>query len=453
MNRGRIRVDKYSASSSHGLGIELGCIFVLCGSPILLGFQGVYPVAAAILAVFLLAWRADVFRTLYLCIGFGMCLAWWGSQGAVAYLGVVDLSESALTYAVLFGWVLCGALAIGSSFTRSLQRRTGSSGGVIVHPGIHLALLLIAIGLLLVRLSSGIPLLQGNESRLAEVADSSPLLGIGVGAFSISSAVCCSPARGSLRAILSVLQVLLILLVLGTASRLLIVVVLLCVLLNSRSSISRFLGIREVWVTATSVVLGVVISKFVFDIRSSASNAESESVRISNVGGVGGWLNNVFGSSFYWASRNGLTVADLTLNGDLKPPGGFTFGSLLKALRVLPKGTPEPERWLTVALGFSEQSVGAVATPLWAGVRADFGFVGGLLAAVGLAFILLALDRLIPGACAWFGLALLFSFYGSYIVSLQFIFATALLLLSAWSSRRLGSSSVAVGPRQEFENA
>jgi hypothetical protein len=99
----------------------------------------------------------------------------------------------------------------------------------------------------------------------------------------------------------------------------------------------------------------------------------------------------------------------------------------------------DPERWLTGALGLTVRSVGAIATPIWSGANADFGAWGSLIFALAMGICVTVLCRVIVGSEVWMSIAIVFSFYGSYLVSAQFIGATILMGLCYRFTRRKSS--------------
>ncbi|WP_207840719.1 hypothetical protein [Williamsia soli] len=381
-------------------------------------------------------------RPLYLAIFVGCSLTWLGTAGQLSYLGVSSISSESFRFALLFGIVLAAIIAILGSL------RSGSRSkayGIEVSTRSHVFLLMLALLLLANRLSSGIPLLQGNEARLQSVASESPIMGIALGSAVISAAF----LRSSPRASIGALQILLVIMTLGTASRLLIVAVLLGVATGYLGHLNRFSGIARSLVAASAgfVVLGAAL--LTYGARTEGRLEAIQSERANAIGGFAGFFNETLGPSLYLSARNGLSVNELIQSGGLQPPGGFIIGGATKSLG-LSGGFADPERWLTTALGFSVDSTGAIATPIWSGALSDYGFLGGLLLAAVVGALCVLYVDFVPGSVVWLSVGIVFSFYGSYLVSAQFIGASLLLAMISIGTRYLRAGEV---PKSEPRSA
>ena len=120
-------------------------------------------------------------------------------------------------------------------------------------------------------------------------------------------------------------------------------------------------------------------------------------------------------------------VFELVQSGGLKPPGGFILGGLGHTLGV----TQDPELWLTQALGFDPDSIGATATPIWAGSTLDFGSTA-IIVALAVGVLLGVWSQRMPALSPWFSFGIVLSSYGSYLVSVQFLTATIALTVVLW---------------------
>lgn len=367
------------------------------------------------------------YRLLQIAVWVGCCLTWLGSVGSVGYLGISSVKAEIFQSAVQFSLVLSVSI-----FALSFKSKIDvSSVGVRTSTKVHRWMLVFGCSLLAVRLSSGIPLLAGNDVRLENVLTTSPVMGVLLGSVVITAAFLKSPVTTSI----GLLQVLLAVMAVGTASRLLVVAVLLGIATGYVSEISEKFSVPT-WVVGASVSLtciaaSVLVYSFRTDTRTQGLNAQ----KTSDIGGFADVFNNWFGSSLFLSSRNGLVVAGIVEDRGLHPPLGFIFGGLSKSTG-LASSIDDPERWLTGALGLTVRSVGAIATPIWSGANADFGAWGSLIFALAMGICVTVLCRVIVGSEVWISIAIVFSFYGSYLVSAQFIGATILMGLCYRFTRR-----------------
>lgn len=376
---------------------------------------GVDPGSAwvGLVGIICLAWAARFFAPLTALIACGLIVL-YGSAGQANYLGLASIQPSTVASAI----VVLSAMSLGiflGSGAGMLVKRTHPR---LVTPRMWIALALAAILILLARLSGGVPLLAGDAARLESVANVSPVLGLLSGVLPI--VVAYLPTRGS-RTVL-VLKVTVALLVLATASRLLLAAVLLGFLIRSEW-FGRMRGFRAraLLVAALAIVTFAVLR--VYSIRTDEAIVESMASRTLGVDGAAGFLNSILGPSIFFGARNGLVVFELSNYSSLTPPGGFIFGGLANALAV----GNDPERWLTQALGLDVLTTGAVATPIWAGSVLDFGTIGGMVFALTAGLLIGLWLRSTPEIVPWLSFGIVLSAYGSYLVSAQFVAASLLL--------------------------
>jgi hypothetical protein len=270
----------------------------------------------------------------------------------------------------------------------------------------------MAIGLLLFRLSSGIPIIEGDAARLQSVSSINPYLGLASGTLPIVSAFIARKGR-----LVYAAQLVMVILVFGTGSRLLLAAVI--VGFVSRSSVFRGgpVALRNRIYVGVIGVIGLFALLRIYALRTEASIVDTFASRAVEIGGFSGFLTQVLGPSLYYSARNGPVMYELLQKYDLNPPGGFIGGGIANAFNF---GT-DPERWLTNALGLQISNVGAVATPIWSGASADFGWPQSLLVALVLGLALSLWVRRFPGVILWASFGIVLSFYGSYLVSAQFL--------------------------------
>lgn len=400
---------------------------------------------------------------LWLILGFAstgrtvICAAWAGANltlvgalGSISYLGIVQIDEMTIALAVAF----CSVFAVGvQSVSRRLEAdrdRTGVATSVATHH-VWLAAAVVLLGS---RFVHGVPLLLGNQARLDGVAQVPALLGLCSGSIAIAAAFLRSDRRIST----IVLQLILVLLVLGTASRLLFLFVAIGLLTSGgsnehRESFNRTGRTGVLRAASVSASLGVVA--LIYRYRTPDLDRVVEKARATQLPPVAEQISEWFGTGIFLSARNGAAVYDVINSLGLEPPNGFIGGGLLNGV-FLGQITSDPERWLTVQLGFSTSSVGATATPVWAGAAADFGLCGAIVFALLMGVVVGSICRVFPSIRVWLALVSVLSFYGSYFVSAQFIFTGFVLFLILAVGRRRqclaepqrysGSSSGTVSP-------
>lgn len=410
-------------------------IFAAVALPVLVDTELAFVSAQA---PFVLWLGARSYRSLLGTVWIGANLTWLGSVGAVSYLGISTLSAQTLTTATLFSITLSLVIYIVGFGSKS-----ESPSGVRIPSGPHTLLLLLACSLLALRFTSGVPILQGNAARLEGVISVSPLLGLASGSVAIAAAfMSSSPTRWN-----TILRFVLLALAFGTASRLLLLVVAVGLVSSSSLVRGRSWTFRSGSVGLAAGLLAIWALTKVYELRTEQSSQASDAAKTENVGGVAQFINDQLGASLFLSARNGLAVAELVERRDLQPPHGFIVGGFMNSVRIAPEGG-DPERWLTTALGFDVQSVGAIATPIWAGASSNFGQLGMILFAVGLGLAVCAVVERIPGVSVWLSISLLLSYYGSYLVSAQFI-ASSLLILVMFRMFGIRKASPPVDDRPE----
>lgn len=359
----------------------------------------------------LILFMAPLARPVVFAAWAGSNLTYIGSVGAVSFLGTTEVSEGSIVQAVLF------ANSFAVAYYVWVRRCMNIRFGVMVSSRVQLCMLLIACALLMARFVGGVPLLAGNEARLSGVLSVSPLLGLASGSFAIAAAYVRAP-RSNLTVFLGIL---LVVLALGSGSRLLFLVVVVglgCSYYPQSDGYKRF-------VYSLGFTSCIALALFgVYRLRSSDLAQRLETSKLDALTGLAGWFAEVVGPGVFLSARNGLAVSELIQAHHLAPPNGYIIGGLLNSARM----GVDPERWLTTALGFTELEVGAVATPIWSGLVGDLGF--GLLFILGSAVFGCTvgfLTKIIPGSAPWFAVSTAMSFYGSYFVSAQFLAATMLL--------------------------
>jgi hypothetical protein len=344
-----------------------------------------------------------------------------GSVGEVSYIGTLSISQATVASALTFANVLALGVYLGnrSPDSRPVTARWSESDNFKLVVG---ACLLLGLRFL----AEGVPILH-PEARLSSAAAGNHYLGLFSGVLPVVAAFLPGTATRRVR----IAQLCMLFLVVGIGSRLLLGAVALGVVGSlyeeaGRTSRGRFYLI-------SCGILGLFVLARLYLLRTSGSLVTAYSVRASGLHGLVGGFNDVFGESFYYASRNGLSVFQILQRLNLHPPHGFFVGGLANATMT----GPDPERWLTTTLGFRTSEVGASATPVWAGLISDYGSRLADLAALALGTCLGFWTRRFPQITLWAGFSLVLSFYGSYLVSPQFLTVSILLtFLIWWNSRR-----------------
>lgn len=355
----------------------------------------------------------------------GNLLMIFGSVGEVEFLGYLTIAPSTPAFAVAFSNTM--AIAIYAVSKRSAPSWPYDS--VRLTPSkVHVALLCSAIAFLLIRFTAGIPILQGDASRLSGLLTVNPYLGLLSGIVPIAASFLSSKKS----TLVFALKILVVVLVLGTASRLLLGAVLIGLVTSSTFLQGKRSGKSRFYLVGAGLVTLVSMTK-VYAARTAEGIQQVYESRIQNLGGITGWVSDIVGPSVFYAARNGLVVHEILMDNDIRPPAGFISGSLLHSLNL----GANPELWLTSAIGFDVISVGAIATPIWSGAQADFGNLGSILIAAVMGTMLATILRRVPNLQYWFAFGILLSFYGSYLVSSQFMAATILIAgVVMWSNSK-----------------
>lgn len=415
--------------------------FVLVVVAVLTLLAAAWP-SASLLAAFVplfLFFVRPTFRPLFAACFLGNLLMLFGSAGEVEFLGHLEVSASTTSASIVFSNVMAVVLFITPGVRpRSESRLKPGSISTATHVGI----LAVAILLLMLRFLGGIPLLQGDSGRLTGLLSTNPYLGLFSGILPIAASFLSSKKSQ----LVVVLKLVVLILVIGTASRLLLGAVLVG-LVTSSPLVRGGLSVKaRIYLFFAGLITIFAVTK-IYSARTAEGIQKIYEYRVSNIGGIAGWVTDLIGPSIFYAARNGLVIYEIVMNGDLRPPNGFIFGGIL---RVVNLGT-DPEIWLTSALGFNVLSVGAIATPIWAGAHSDFGAPGACLIAALFGAIFSFAVRNIPELEYWAAFGILLSFYGSYLVSTQFIGASIIIVLVAVWSKRKRAQEFGLDKRSEVE--
>lgn len=360
----------------------------------------------------------------------GNLLMIFGSSGEVEFLGRLVIDPSSTATAIIFSNSM--AVTIYSVSKTNVRRPSLREPMVLTIP-LHVGLLGAAVTVLLIRFIGGVPILQGDAGRLSGLLTINPYLGLLSGILPIAAAF----LKSSKSRLVFMLKILLLLLVVGTASRLLLGAVIVGIVSSSGLFAGRLKGKSRFYLLAGGVATVFAVTK-IYSARTAEGIQQIYESRLSSIGGVAGWISDIIGPSIFYAARNGLVIHELIFDNSLVPPNGFVFGGFLHVLNI----NINPEIWLTSAIGFNVSTVGAIATPLWAGSQADFGMPGAYFFAILIGFILATVLRRIPDLEYWFAFGILLSFYGSYIVSSQFLGATLIVVLVVvWHNRDSSADS------------
>lgn len=386
-----------------------------------------FPPAAllAASAPLMLLMTTRTMRPLLIACLVGNLLMLFGSSGEVEFLGRLQIDSSTTASAITFSNSM--AIAIYSA-SKSNARRESLRGAVLLPIPFHVGLLSAAVVVLLVRFSGGIPILQGDVGRLSGLLSINPYLGLLSGILPIAAVFLKSPKSH----LVFVLKMLLLVLVVGTASRLLLGAVIVGIVSSSGLLTGRLKGKSRFYLLSAGVITIFAVTK-IYAARTAEGIQQIYESRLSSIGGVTGWISDIIGPSIFYAARNGLVVSEIIHDNSLQPPQGFVFGGLMHVLNL----NVDPEIWLTSAIGFNVSSVGAIATPLWSGAQADFGVPGAYFFAVAVGLVLATALRRVPHLEYWFAFGILLSFYGSYMVSSQFLGASLIVVLVVmWNKSR-----------------
>lgn len=349
----------------------------------------------------------------------------YGASGIVQYFGLTTINDQTLATAMMFHLFFSLGAFLGAGSARSLPTRYSPT-----LKRVWIVIASVAITVLVARFAlTGVPLFGGNSGRLAGVAGLPPLFGLASGGFPILTAYIPS-GKGKPQ---TILKAAVALLVFGTGSRLLLAAVILGFVyqaVNARQEAPLGRRARRGTVLAVIGILALVFAVVsVYDLRTDEGAAVLWEGRVTGVDGLSGVVTGVLGPSLYLAARNGLVVFEMMQSGAYHPPHGFIWGGIGNTFGVV----PDPERWLTVALGLDVTSAGAVATPIWSGAWNDFGPASTLLAFF-LGWSLARWTHRFPSLAPWAAFAIVLSSYGSYLVSAQFVITSLLLTAILWKT-------------------
>jgi hypothetical protein len=368
-----------------------------------------YPLGLVALAVM---FRESVHRLLIGATGLGALIVVFGSSGQFYYFGSDLIQPETSATAMLFSLFL--ALGV------HLCTRQDNQPEVQTNQRLWLLICTAAIFLLLIRFQNGIPLFSGDSTRLQGILSISPILGLLSGILPIATSFSRAPATK----VAAALKIVLLVLVLGTGSRLLFTAVAIGFLssfLSNSKTRPRFNNLALSIVLLLGIIATLV---FVFNSRTESVITVVFSSRMAEVSYFHELVNQIFGPSLYLSARNGLSFFELMLSGSIRPPNGFTLGSIYN---ILGSGE-DPERWLTSAVGLQVSQNGPTATPIWSGLNLDFGLVVANLLAMLIGYLIASFKVRNPELAPWFGFAIIFSSYGSYLLSTQFLASTALII-------------------------
>lgn len=428
---------KVKASGVSNKGVLLAPPFIVVLAVTLTVLMLLFPYAVVVAAAvpLLLFVSAQALRPLLGACLAGNSLMLYGSTGEVEFLGRLIIEPSTTAAAILFS----NTLAV-TVYVMSCRRRLEKVAARTPIPiSVHIFLLSLASILLLTRFTGGIPVLQGDSGRLNGVLTTNPYLGLFSGVMPIAAAFLNSKKSK----IVLALKVLVIVLVVGTASRLLLGAVLVGFISSSRIVRGGLSAKARFYLAVAGIGTIFAVTK-IYSARTAEGIQQIYESRLGQIGGFPGWLSDIIGPSLFYAARNGLVIHEIVSDNHLNPPNGFVWGGLLRVLNL----NIDPEIWLTTAIGFNVSAVGAIATPIWAGAHADYGMLGTCLVALacGLVFSLVLLK--VPELEYWISFGILLSFYGSYLVSSQFIVASGIVLIVAvWSKKTRFQNGVALEGR------
>jgi hypothetical protein len=376
----------------------------------------------------LFLWLSSKHRPLMLSLWISNLFAVLGATGIVLYLGTVEVSHNARDQAILFSDIVAAVVHILSM--KRERAATVHRGAVAVDKTAYFVLGLLSVMFLTYRLRSGVPLFSGNAARIASLTTVNKYVGLLSGSLTIALAFMRPPNTVPA----NVLRIVSVLLAFGTASRLLIAAVLLGNAITIMSSRER--SHRKLWLILGALTLVSVIN-VIYQARTDSIQQSVLAGKVTSLKGPQHVAVSYVGNGTFLSARNGLVVYDLLKDSPDRPRDGFVIGGLL--LSVPGRHELDPERWVTQELDLDPGIVGAVATPVWAGLSLDYGLAGCILGAIILGAGALAISHRIPGVEPWLAFGVLLGSYGSYLFSAQFLLATLLIALFA----RWGSSAEA----------
>lgn len=397
-----------------GRKIEMPFLAVLGLTVSVAPVLGVAPSGVVLVVPLIFAWSSQAGRALHLACAAGVLVTLYGAAGTVSYLGVTTINSNTVAYAVAFAGFLSTGIFLGLGVFAPVPVGSG-------HVGRTTRLLIGAVACLalLVRFRNGVPLLQGDEGRLASVASENPYIGLASGVLPITFAF----LRGADWATWA-FRIAILVLVLGTGSRLLLAAVVIGVVSSTGANLNQLPARSRVFLVV-AVIAGVTAVLQVYSYRTSEEIVGAYSARAAVLTGPAGVVTDAIGPSLFYGSRNGLTVYQLMEARNLHPPGGFITGGIGAVFRF----NDDPERWLSGALGLDVTETGAIATPVWSGARRDLGLVPSLVFALMLGAAIARWARPSVALRAWAAFAVALSFYGSYLVSTQFVLASFTLTI------------------------
>lgn len=386
-------------------------------------------------------------RPLSVATAFALGIPALGLSARIPYLGVSTV-DSHIGAWLLAGPVMCLLVAWASmelrlsTGVRKHQRHQGLPNAALLTASLGASSLLFVMRFVEQR---GIPVLQGDASRLVGVANTNPYLSLLAAGLAVGAALA-STRFGSRPRYLNIALAGNFVIVVGTGSRLLLLALVIVQASRISDFVRRILGNKGRWRRRLSVLLVMVVAiatvRFVYSARTSDSVTQIYATRVArDVDGVPRVVAGLVGTGAVVSARNGPAVVSRLDNSDIRPDRGFVAGALLF---VLHQGV-DPERAVTKALGLDVRTVGATAVPLFgsAGLDGGLGFVFILGFAQGLGYVWLISRRSTNPLAIWWAFGVAMSAYGSYLLSTQFLVilaAGAALSSGRWAkSRRPGA--------------
>ena len=357
---------------------------------------------------------------------FCVATTWFGQQGSVPYLGVDKTSPASWQFPMI---TLATIAALSIVTPTPNQHRQPKNLSLLALSAAA------AVGslLMLSRFSRfGIPLIDGAQARFLTVAS------IGTKEAILSSVLIVVPTGMIFRrwnhAPLAVraLAIANSVLVTGTASRLLILAVLVCSIpeptrLFGRTKIFTLKRIG-VCIVAAATIGFIYNSRAESDKSGGAQTLQQRVLQDKQLPEA-----KILGTGTYISARNGAAVSTILHESNASPPHGFVIGSLLT---VVHRQT-DPELFLTqTVFGLDRNDVGSTALPLLDAAPLDFGLPGSLALSL---LILIAFDmagRFFDNSSAnWIAFGLAMSSYGMYLTSIQFLAILGGLLFATRAPR------------------
>ncbi|MEV7458192.1 hypothetical protein [Pseudarthrobacter oxydans] len=278
-------------------------ILVLAVTPTVLMLMFPPTVILAAAVPLILVWGTSAFRPLLTACLFGNGLMLFGSAGEVEFLGRLIVAPETTVAAVLFSNSLAIVIFLMSKRHRRATAQTEPSH---IPTSLHIALLALAALLLVTRFTGGIPVLQGDSGRLSGLLTTNPYLGLFSGVLPIAAAFLSSRKSN----VVFALKVLVAVLVIGTASRLLLGAVLIGFISSSRFVRGGLSGKTKLYLALSGIGTILAVTK-IYSARTAEGIQKIYESRISEIGGFPGWVSDVIGPSLFYAARNGLVIHEL----------------------------------------------------------------------------------------------------------------------------------------------